>query len=143
MPVSRLAQNFKAGEALPDVWSFSNRNQAAGTVVQLLPSCSKRNPLPLSTGANVQECCQEIEPLLIDGSGTALTECVDSAFQLNKRAKVFAVMNIGVRHISLEKESVLERVLAPVIIPDPLPVLPRLTSNAQVPVIVRSGALCT
>src|SRR5262245_41893866 len=68
-------------------------------------------------------------------SGTALTECLDSAFQLNKRAKVFAVMNIGVRHISLEKESVLERVLAPVIIPDPLPVLPRLTSNAQVPVI--------
>ena len=38
-------------------------------------------------------------------------------------------------HIPLEKESVLERLLAPVIVPDPLPVLPGLASNTQVPVV--------
>ena len=44
-------------------------------------------------------------------------------------------MKIGMHHVALEKESILERVLAPVIVPDPLPVLPGLASNTQVPVI--------
>jgi hypothetical protein len=44
-------------------------------------------------------------------------------------------MNIEVHHIALEKESVLVRLLAPVIVPDPFKVLPSLTSNAQVPVV--------
>src|SRR6266481_8844034 len=44
-------------------------------------------------------------------------------------------MNIGVRHVPLEKEGVLERLRAPLIVPDPLPDLPGLTSNAQVPVV--------
>jgi len=44
-------------------------------------------------------------------------------------------MNIGVRHIPLEKESVLDRLLAPVIVPDPLEVLPGPASKAYVPVV--------
>jgi hypothetical protein len=44
-------------------------------------------------------------------------------------------MNIGVSHIPLEKESVLDRLLAPVIVPDPLEVLPNPASNAYVPVV--------
>jgi hypothetical protein len=44
-------------------------------------------------------------------------------------------MNIEVRHIPLEKEGVLDRLLTPVLIPDPLKVLPNLTSNTQVPVV--------
>ena len=44
-------------------------------------------------------------------------------------------MKIGMHHVALEKESILERVLAPVIVADPLPVLPGLASNTQVPVI--------
>jgi hypothetical protein len=64
-----------------------------------------------------------------------LTERLDSALQLNKRTKVFAVVDIEVHHIALKKESVLERVLPPVIVADPFKVLSSLTSNAQVPVI--------
>jgi hypothetical protein len=45
-------------------------------------------------------------------------------------------MNIKVHHIPLEKEGVLERLLAPVIVSDPFPVLTGLTSNAEVPVVV-------
>ena len=45
------------------------------------------------------------------------------------------VVNIGVTHIPLQEESVLERVLAPVIVADPFKVLPGLTSNAQIPVV--------
>ena len=44
-------------------------------------------------------------------------------------------MNVDVPHIPLEKEGVLERLLAPVIVSNPFPVLTGLTSNAQVPVI--------
>src|SRR5262249_16024479 len=44
-------------------------------------------------------------------------------------------MKIGMHHVALEEESILERVLAPVIVPDPLPILPGLASNTQVPVI--------
>jgi hypothetical protein len=135
MPLSRLAQDHKSIKTLTDVWTFPNGNQAAGAVVQLLPSRSERNPVPFSSGADVQECGLKVEPLLIDGSGAALTERLDSAFQLNKGAKVFTVMNIGVRHVPLEKESILERLLTPVIVPDPLPDLPSLTTNAQVPVV--------
>ena len=48
---------------------------------------------------------------------------------------MFAVMNVGVHHVPLEKESVLERLQAPVIVPDPLEVLPSPGSKAYVPVI--------
>jgi hypothetical protein len=44
-------------------------------------------------------------------------------------------MNIDVPHIALEKEGVLERLLAPVIVSNPFPVLTGLTSNAEVPVV--------
>jgi hypothetical protein len=44
-------------------------------------------------------------------------------------------MNIGVHHIPLKKERVLERLLAPVIVPDPLEVLPNLAAEANVPVV--------
>jgi hypothetical protein len=44
-------------------------------------------------------------------------------------------MNIEVHHIPLEKEAVPERLLAPVVVPYPLPVFSNLTSNAQVPVV--------
>jgi hypothetical protein len=45
-------------------------------------------------------------------------------------------MNIGVRHIPLEEEGVLDRLLAPVIVADPLKVLPNLASEADVPVVL-------
>ena len=45
-------------------------------------------------------------------------------------------MSVEVDHVSLQEESVPERLLSPVVVPDPLPVLPNLASNAQVPVIV-------
>jgi len=48
---------------------------------------------------------------------------------------MFAVMNIGMRHIPLEEESVLDRLLAPVIVADPLPGFSNLASNACLPVI--------
>src|SRR5215467_3087571 len=44
-------------------------------------------------------------------------------------------MNIEVPHIPLEKEGVLERLLAPVIVSNPFKVLTRLTANAEVPVV--------
>jgi hypothetical protein len=44
-------------------------------------------------------------------------------------------MNIGMRHIPLEKESVLDRLLTPIIVADPLPGFSNLASNACVPVI--------
>jgi hypothetical protein len=44
-------------------------------------------------------------------------------------------MHIDVRHIPLEKESVLDRLLTPVIISDPLPGFSNLASNACIPVI--------
>jgi hypothetical protein len=44
-------------------------------------------------------------------------------------------MNIEVPHIPLEKEVVLERLLAPVLVSNPLPVLSSLAANAEVPVV--------
>ena len=64
-----------------------------------------------------------------------MTERLDSTLQLNKRAHVFAVMDIDVPHVPLEKEGVLERLLAPVVVSNPLPVLTRFAANAQVPVV--------
>jgi hypothetical protein len=100
-----------------------------------LPSGSERDPVPFSFSANVKESSLKVESLFVYWPGTALTERLDSALELNKRAIVFAVMNIKVHHIPLEKEGVLERLLAPVIVSNPFPVLTGLTSNAQVPVI--------
>ena len=47
---------------------------------------------------------------------------------------MFAVMNIEVPHIPLEKKGILERLLAPVIVSNPFPVLTGLTADAEVPV---------
>jgi len=44
-------------------------------------------------------------------------------------------MDIDVRHVPLEEESVLDRLLAPVVIPYPLKGFPNLASDAQVPVV--------
>jgi hypothetical protein len=44
-------------------------------------------------------------------------------------------MNIGVTHIPLEKESILDGLLAPVIVPDPLEVLSSPGSKTYVPVV--------
>jgi hypothetical protein len=44
-------------------------------------------------------------------------------------------MNIGVRHVPLEKESVLDGLLAPVIVSDPLEVLSSPASKTYVPVV--------
>ena len=43
-------------------------------------------------------------------------------------------MDIDVRHVPLEEESVLDRLLAPVVVSNPFPVLTGLTANAEVPV---------
>ena len=48
---------------------------------------------------------------------------------------MFAVMNIEVSHIPLEKEGVLERLLAPVVVSNPFPVLTGFTANAEVPIV--------
>src|SRR5262249_16326703 len=61
MPRSNFAHDLESIEALPDVWSLSNAHEAARTIVQLLPSRSERNPVPFSTGTNVQECSFKIE----------------------------------------------------------------------------------
>jgi hypothetical protein len=44
-------------------------------------------------------------------------------------------MDIDVRHVPLEEESVLDRLLAPVVIPDSLKGFPNLASKTQVPVV--------
>ena len=135
VPQSGLAHDLESIKALSDVWSLPNGYQTAGTVIQLLPACSECDPFLSASGTNIQESLLNVESLLVDRPRTTLTERLNSALQLNKRAKVLAVMNIGVRHIPLEKESVLDRLLAPVIVPDPLEVLPSPASNAYVPVV--------
>jgi hypothetical protein len=122
VPRSGLAQDLESVKALPNIGSLANRNQAAGTIVQLLSSDSERNPVLLSSEANVQESGLKVEPLLINRPRAALTERFDSTLQLDKRAKVFAVVDIDVSHIPLEKERVLDCLLAPVIVSDPLEV---------------------
>ena len=44
-------------------------------------------------------------------------------------------MDIDVRHVPLEEESVLDRLLAPVVVSNPFPVLTGLTANAEVPIV--------
>jgi hypothetical protein len=44
-------------------------------------------------------------------------------------------VEVDVQHVPLEEESVLERLLAPVVVSNPFPVLTGLTANAEVPVV--------
>src|SRR5579864_4226227 len=85
--------------------------------------------------AKFHECRLEVQFLFVDQPVSASPERFQSALELHERAEMLSEMPVCVQHVALEEERVGVRLLAPVIIADPLEGLSCLAADCEEPAV--------
>src|ERR1700688_2254591 len=116
-------------KAQAHVGPFANIDQAPGTIFQLVSPGSELYPVTFIPRCDFEKCCLEVELLFVDRSRTTGAVRIQTAFELDKRANVLAVMNVKIKHVPFVEIGVHERLLAPVIVSDLFPNLARFTAH--------------
>src|SRR5260370_33850797 len=100
-----------------------------------MSSGSDFDRLAFITCSDFENCCLKIELLLVDWPRTTDAIRVQTAFELDERANVLAVMNVKIKHVPFVEIGVHEGLLAPVVVSDLLPNLASFATDGQEPVI--------
>src|ERR1700722_15920411 len=86
--------------------------------------------------AKFHECRLEVQFLFVDRPVSALPERFQSALELHEHAEMLSETPVCVQHVALEEKGVDIRLLAPVIIADPLEDLSCLATDREKPAFV-------
>jgi hypothetical protein len=89
--------------------------------------------------SNLEESGLKVEFFLVDRTWAAIPEGVYTAFELNKRANMFSVMDIETQHLSLIKICIPVRSLSPIVIADLLPYFPGFPTDRHKPIIASAS----
>src|SRR6266480_6238450 len=127
-------------KAEANIWAFTDVDQAAGAIFQLLPARPNFDPVTCAGGTQFQKRRLKIEFLFVYRTWTALTEGVQPALKLNEGASAFAEVKVQRERVPLIEVSVHEGLLSPVVVSDLLPDLARFSAFRHVPIIIFCAA---
>src|SRR5712671_6009160 len=127
LPRTDTGLHLEAVKAQAHVGAFANIDQSSGAVLHLMSPGSELDPVAFISYSDFEKCCLKIQFLFVDRSRTADTVRIQTAFELDERPNVLAVMNVEIKHVPFVEIAVHERLLAPVVVSD---LLPNLTSFA-------------
>src|SRR6266702_8133761 len=116
-------------KAQAHVRAFANIDQSSGAILHLMSPGSDLDPVAFISRSDFDKCCLKIELLFIDRSRTTNTVRIQTAFELDERANVLAIMNVDIKHVPLVEIAVHERLLAPVVVSDLFPNLASFAAN--------------
>src|SRR5882724_8857810 len=134
-PGVELGHHLEAIKAEANIWAFTDIDQSAGAIFQLLPARPNFDPVTGSGGTQFQKRRLKIEFLFVYRTWTALTEGVQPTLELKERANAFAEVKVQRERVPLIEVPVHEGLLTPVVVSDLLPDLTSFSADRQVPII--------
>src|SRR5258707_2689878 len=135
LPRTDTSLHLEPVKAQAHVGTFANIDQAPRAIFQFVSPGSELDPVVFIPRSDFKKCCLEIELFFVDRSRTTDTVRIQTAFELDERANVLAVMNVEIKHVAFVEIAVHERLLAPVVISDLLPNLASFATDGQEPII--------
>src|SRR5712675_1474280 len=121
LPRTDSGLHLEPVKAQAHVGTFANIDQAPRAIFQFVSPGSELDPVVFIPRSDFKKCCLEIELFFVDRSRTTDTVRIQTAFELDERANVLAVMNVEIKHVAFVEIAVHERLLAPVVISDLFP----------------------
>src|SRR6202008_413396 len=135
LPRTDTSLHLEPVKAQTHVGALANIDQAARAIFQLVSPGSELPPVAFTPSSDFEKCRLEIELFFVDRSRTTDTVRIQTAFELDERANVLAVVNVEIKHVPFVEIGVHERLLAPVVVPDLFPNLANFAAHGQEPVI--------
>src|SRR5216684_7631034 len=125
-------------KAQAHVGPFANIDQSSGAILHLMSAGSELDPFAFIPCSDFEKCRLEVEFFFVDWSRTTDTVRIQTAFELDERPNVLAVMNVEIKHVPFIEIGVNERLLAPVVVSDLFPNLASFAAHGKEPVIPTS-----
>src|ERR1700688_73560 len=135
LPRTDTGLHLEPVKAQPHIGPFANIDQPPGAILHFMSPGSDLDPVVFIPSSDFEKCGLKIELLFVDGSRTTDTVRIQTAFELDERPNVFAIMNVEVKHVPFVEIAVHERLLAPVVVSDLFPNLASFATDGQEPII--------
>src|SRR5258708_37226335 len=92
---------------------------------------SDLDPVAFIPCSGFEKCCLEIEFFFVDRSRTTDAVRIQTAFELDERPNVLAIMNVEIKNVPFIEIGVHEGLLAPVVVSDLFPNLAGFATDGQ------------
>src|SRR6202521_1734979 len=96
LPRTDTGLHLEPVKAQADVGAFANIDQSSGAVLHLMSPDSELDPVAFIPRSDFEKCCLKIELLFVDRPGTTDAVRIQTAFELDKRPNVLAVVNVEI-----------------------------------------------
>src|SRR5258706_9279242 len=116
LPRTDTGLHLEPVKAQAHVGALANIDQAPGAIFQLVSPSSELDPVAFVPRSDFQECCLEIDLFFVDRSRATDSVRIQTAFELDERADVLAIMNVEIKHVALVEIAIHEWPLAPVVV---------------------------
>src|SRR5882724_6359496 len=121
LPRTDTGLHLEPVKAQAHVGALANIDQTPGAIFEFVPPGSELDPVAFLTRSDFEKCCLEIELFFVDRPWSTDAIRIETAFELDERANVLAVMNVEIKHVPFVEIAVHERLLAPVVVSDLFP----------------------